>query len=130
MAILEQVIREPFRGLAYLNLVDFDMKYGHRRDSAGYVRALETFDRQLGKCLPLLHESDLLIITADHGNDPTFKGTDHTREYVPVLIYGKALREMRQLEPMATFADIGATIAGNFQVNNPGIGRSVLSELR
>lgn len=83
-----QLVRDHAKGLIFVNLIDFDTKYGHRRDVAGYARALEDFDKTLGGILPFLCPEDLLIITADHGNDPTFKGTDHTREYVPLLVFG------------------------------------------
>jgi phosphopentomutase len=110
--------------------VDFDMKYGHRRDYKGYVKALETFDQQLKELLPLLKEEDLLILTADHGNDPTHTGSDHTREHVPVLVYSKNFSKMRELKPFDTFADIGATIADNFGLEKPIIGESKLQELK
>ena len=129
MDILNTVIKMPFDGLAFINLVDFDMKYGHRRDYAGYVKALEVFDCQLDGLLRMLNRDDLLIITADHGNDPTHTGSDHTREYVPVLLYSRKLMDMRELEVFGTFADIGATIADNFDVEKPVIGESKLNEL-
>ena len=84
---LNKVVRRDFKGLSFLNLVDFDANYGHRRDPIGYGEALEEFDRRLPEVLEALDEDDLLIITADHGNDPTFPGTDHTREYVPLIVY-------------------------------------------
>lgn len=97
-------------GLIFTNLVDFDMKYGHRRDVEGYKKALEEFDVWLGDMLPQLSEEDILIINADHGCDPTYKGTDHTREYVPILIYGSQLRKNVNLGTLDSFADIGKTI--------------------
>jgi phosphopentomutase len=108
-------------GLIFINLVDFDMVYGHRNNTEGYARALETFDRQLGELLPLLREDDLLIMTADHGCDPTYPGTDHTREHVPLLVYSHHL-EPRDLGTRKTFADIGVSILELFGVphNFPG----------
>lgn len=97
-------------GLIFTNLVDFDMKYGHRRDVAGYRAGLEEFDAWLGETMPLLKEDDLLIIDADHGCDPTFKGTDHTREYIPILMYGKNIKENVNIGLRTTFADIGKTV--------------------
>lgn len=126
MAIVTDVARQPFTGMAFLNLVDFDMKYGHRRDSAGYAAAIETFDGQLPILLDRLSERDLLILTADHGNDPTHTGSDHTREYVPVMLFSKGLTAMRGLGIFDTFASIGATIADNFGVERPAIGKSML----
>ncbi|MBA4495700.1 phosphopentomutase [Paenactinomyces guangxiensis] len=128
---LLKVLSEPFRGLAFANLVDFDAKYGHRRDPVGYAQALEEFDARIPDILKALQDRDLLIITADHGNDPTHHGTDHTREYTPLLVFGKKLsKEGKSLGLRKTFADIGATIAENFQVQAPPIGRSFLHELK
>ncbi|GAF66731.1 phosphopentomutase [Bacillus sp. TS-2] len=129
MEKLIEVMKTDFNGLAFLNLVDFDAKYGHRRDPIGYGEALEQFDVQLGQVLNLLNESDLLIITADHGNDPTFKGTDHTREFVPLLVYKKGLESGSYLGIRDTFADIGATIADNFNVKAPEYGKSFLQDI-
>lgn len=117
-----------FKGLAYLNLVDFDAKYGHRRDSKGYKEALETFDSQLPALMDKLGRRDLLIITADHGNDPTHAGTDHTREYVPLLIYSPALSG-GSLPERESFADLAATISDNFNVEHPPYGKSFLDFL-
>ncbi len=128
MVQLDRVIEESFHGLAFLNLVDFDAKFGHRRNPIGYGHALERFDAQLTMILPKLREDDLLIITADHGNDPTHTGTDHTREYVPLLVYSPRFAEGRALEERATFADVGATIAENFGVSSP-TGTSFLLDL-
>lgn len=125
---LLQAEDKPFHGLAFLNLVDFDSKYGHRRDPIGYGRALEAFDGRLPEILARLTEEDCLIITADHGNDPTFKGTDHTREFVPLFVYYKGIQEGRELAVRRTFSDIGATIAENFSVEHPKYGTSFLSE--
>ena len=102
------------RGLIFSNLVDFDMLYGHRRDTEGYAKALEHFDRRLPEILGAMRADDLLIITADHGNDPTKEGSDHTREYVPLLVYGKSARANVNLGTRASLADIGQTIAENF----------------
>ena len=107
-------LNDDSRGLIFSNLVDFDMLYGHRRDPEGYARALEHFDRRLPEILGAMHDDDLLIITADHGNDPTKEGSDHTREYVPLLVYGKSARTNVNLGTRATLADIGQTIAENF----------------
>lgn len=110
MAKTTNQIRTLEQGLCFTNLVDFDMKYGHRRDLQGYKNGLEAFDQWLGKNLPLLRPDDLLVINADHGCDPTFKGSDHTREYIPILIYGKNIKKSFDLGIRETFGDIGATI--------------------
>lgn len=125
---LLEVLKEPFCGLAFVNLVDFDSMYGHRRDPEGYGQALEEFDARIPELLEALGPDDLLIITADHGNDPTHTGTDHTREYVPLLVYQQAIRPAN-LGIRQTFADVGATIAENFGVKQPQIGQSFLSEI-
>jgi len=121
--------KEDFTGLAFVNLVDFDALFGHRRDPVGYRDAMEEFDRDLTELVGLLGEDDLLMITADHGNDPTYRGTDHTREYVPLFIYNQDLNGM-MLPVGDTFANIGATIADNFNVELPKIGISLLKSLR
>lgn len=121
---------KDFTGLSFVNLVDFDALYGHRRDPIGYGKALEAFDARLPELLAKLRDDDLLIITADHGNDPTHPGTDHTREFVPLLIYSKKITAGKELPIRKTFADIGATIADNFQVNMPEHGTSFLQELK
>jgi len=126
---LTEVVNRSFTGLAFLNLVDFDALYGHRRNPEGYGRALERFDQQLTTVLPKLTNDDLLIITADHGNDPTHHGTDHTREYVPLLIYTPRYSEGKELPVRSTFADVGATIAENFTVEKPPFGKSFLTSL-
>ncbi|SFJ28947.1 phosphopentomutase [Thermoflavimicrobium dichotomicum] len=127
---LVRTLSESFQGLAFVNLVDFDSKYGHRRDPAGYAKALEEFDARVPEILAALKEDDLLIITADHGNDPTHHGTDHTREYTPLLVYSPTLSPVgKGLGIRRTFADIGATVAENFGVTKPKIGESFLSEL-
>ncbi|HHW37099.1 MAG TPA: phosphopentomutase [Bacillales bacterium] len=126
---LNDTFKMDFTGLSFLNLVDFDAKYGHRRDPIGYGKALEEFDERLGEVFDLMNDDDLLMITADHGNDPVHPGTDHTREYVPLLIYHKGIEEGKQLPIPKTFADIGATIADNFGVPLPKYGNSLLDIL-
>jgi len=118
-----------FTGLAYINLVDFDALYGHRRNPHGYKDALEEFDVQLGTVLEKLQEGDLVLITADHGNDPTYKGSDHTREYVPLLAYSKNMKG-GSLPIRESFADIGATLSENFNVPNAEYGVSFLQEIK
>jgi phosphopentomutase len=126
---LYEVIQKDFHGISFLNLVDFDALYGHRRDPIGYGKALEDFDARLPEVLNALSEEDLLIITADHGNDPTFEGTDHTREYVPILAFSPRFTGGSELSTSKTFADIGATIADNFNVKLPKFGCSFLDKL-
>jgi phosphopentomutase len=128
MNITIDLMNKDFNGLLFVNLVDFDALYGHRRDVLGYANCLEEFDKQLGELMQKLNDDDLLIVTADHGNDPTHKGTDHTREYVPVLIYNKNL-EATNLGTRKTFADIGYTIANNFKTELPNIGKDILEEI-
>ncbi|CAI6056919.1 phosphopentomutase [Cohnella sp. JJ-181] len=118
-----------FEGLLFTNLVDFDSLYGHRRDVAGYARALEAFDAAVPELLARLGPEDLLVITADHGNDPVHAGTDHTREYVPILAYGPSLTQPGDLGTRATFADLAATIADNFGVPKTANGTSFLGKL-
>lgn len=132
---MEQTINlteEKFQGLCFVNLVDFDALWGHRRNPEGYGQELERFDEKLGVLLSRLHEDDLLLITADHGNDPTFKGSDHTKEMVPLLAYSPSMKEKGRLADQETFAVIGATIADNFGVKMPEgtIGTSILKELQ
>lgn len=131
---MEQTIEiadRDFKGLCFVNLVDFDALWGHRRNPKGYAEELEKFDLNLGVLLGKLREDDLLIITADHGNDPTYTGTDHTRERVPFLAYSPSMKESGKLETANTFAVIGATIADNFEVEMPEntIGISLLEKL-
>lgn len=128
---MEQTIElagRDFAGLCFVNLVDFDAQWGHRRNVQGYAEELERFDVRLGQLLPLLRDDDLLILTADHGNDPTFRGTDHTREDVPFLAYSPSMKGHGELPDCDTFAVIGATIADNFGVAMPEgtIGTSLL----
>ncbi|GJM82651.1 hypothetical protein HMSSN139_51470 [Paenibacillus sp. HMSSN-139] len=115
--------------MLFTNLVDFDSLYGHRRDPQGYARALEEFDAALPDLLKNVGENDLLVITADHGNDPIHAGTDHTREYVPLLVYGPSLNKPGSLGVRATYADLAATIADNFGVHATEHGKSFLHEL-
>jgi len=127
---LIQTLDQDFKGLSFLNLVDFDALFGHRRDPEGYGKALEEYDARLPEVFSKMREDDLLIITADHGNDPVHHGTDHTREYVPLLVYSKRMAEGKELPVRKTFADIGATIAENFSVKMPDYGTSFLKELK
>lgn len=129
MEITTEIAKRDFNGLCFVNLVDFDALYGHRRDPKGYHHALEEFDTDLNTLFKELREDDLVIVTADHGNDPTWTGTDHTREYVPLLVYSKSLGK-GDLGTRKTFADIGATIAENFNVEAPHIGTSFLKDLK
>lgn len=128
---IEQAKRD-FHGLCFVNLVDFDALWGHRRNPQGYAKELERFDKKLGELLELLGDEDLLLITADHGNDPTYKGTDHTREQVPLLAYSKSMVGFGDLPQTDTFAAVGATIAENFQCGMPEgtIGESILDEIK
>ncbi len=123
-------MKDSNNGLIFTNLVDFDAKYGHRRDIEGYKNAIEDFDARIPEILEYMNPNDLLIITADHGNDPSFKGTDHTREMVPLLVYGDQLKQNIDLGARKTFADIAATIAEYFDVENPGEGISFLNLLK
>jgi len=127
---LLETLDQDFTGLSFLNLVDFDALFGHRRDPKGYGKALEEYDARLPEVFSKLKEDDLLIITADHGNDPVHYGTDHTREYVPLLVYSKGMAEGKELPVRKTFADIGATVAENFEVQMPEHGTSFLKELK
>ena len=131
---MEQTIdlcKKDFHGLCFTNLVDFDALWGHRRNIDGYGKEIEKFDKGLGTFLESMREDDLLILTADHGNDPSYTGTDHTREYVPFVAYSKRMKEGGAIEDEDTFAVIGASIADNFGVEMPEgtIGRSILSKL-
>ena len=126
------IAKRDFKGLCFTNLVDFDALWGHRRNPVGYGGEIEKFDKKLGELLPLLREDDLLILTADHGNDPTYKGTDHTREQVPFIAYSPSDMESGKLDTSDTFAVIGATIADNFGVRMPEgtIGTSILDQIK
>ena len=128
---MEQVIElmdKDFNGLCFVNLVDFDALWGHRRNPVGYGQELERFDEKLGIVLDKLNDDDLLLITADHGNDPTFKGTDHTKEMVPLIAYSPSMKGHGLMPLRKTFADLGASIADNFDVSMPEntIGESIL----
>ena len=127
-----EIMDKDFNGLCFVNLVDFDALWGHRRNPKGYAKELEMFDVNLGKVLDKLNEDDLLIVTADHGNDPTYTGTDHTREYVPFLAYSPSMKNHGLLETSNSFATIGATVTDNFEVEMPKntIGESVLDKLK
>ena len=126
-----EVADEAFRGLCFVNLVDFDALWGHRRNPVGYAKEIEMFDEKLGILLEKLDEDDLLIITADHGNDPTHTGTDHTREKVPFLAYSKTMASGGKLTETDTFAIVGATVCDNFDIKMPEgtIGYSILDKL-
>lgn len=132
---MEQTIdiaKRDFTGLCFTNLVDFDALWGHRRNPEGYAQEIEKFDVKFGELLQLLKDDDLVIITADHGNDPTYTGTDHTREKVPFLAYSPSMQGSGRLETSDTFAAVGATIADNFEVAMPEgtLGTSVLEQLK
>lgn len=131
---MEKTIAEThlkFKGLAFINLVEFDSEFGHRRDPLGYGKAIEQFDQQLGKLLPLIKYEDLLVITADHGNDPTHTGTDHTRERVPLIMFSPQFSQGKALEERATFADLSSTILHNFKLKQPKhhLGKPILEIL-
>jgi phosphopentomutase len=128
MSLLQTELASSRRGLIFSNLVDFDMLFGHRNDAAGYGAALEVFDRELGLLLPSLGPSDMLVITADHGCDPTFPGTDHTREYVPLLVFSPDL-PARALGTRRTFADVGVSILDIFGFTHEFPGKSFLAEI-
>lgn len=127
---LNDIMGKSFTGLCFLNLAEFDANYGHKRDVKGYANAIEEFDVEIPMILNKLELTDLLIITADHGCDPTMKGTAHTRENVPLLFYSRSFIEPKRLEISETLADIGATIADNFQITPPEMGSSLLEQLK
>ncbi len=122
-------IKKENKGLIFTNLVDFDSKYGHRRDVEGYKNALEEFDARIPEIIDNMKDDDILIINSDHGNDPTYKGTDHTREYIPILVYGKNVVNGLNLGTRKTFADIGATVADILNVELPKNGTSFKNEI-
>lgn len=130
MTKLVESMDKDFTGISFLNLVDFDAKYGHRRDPEGYGKALEAYDARLPEVLEKLTNDDLLIITADHGNDPTHHGTDHTREFVPLIVYHNQIEKGHGLPLRNTFADIGATISENFNLTMPNHGTSFLKDIK
>ena len=127
-----EIAQRDFTGLCFTNLVDFDAVWGHRRDPEGYAKEIEMFDGKLGELIELLNEDDLLIITADHGNDPTYMGTDHTREKVPFIAYSKSMKGFGALPEKETFAVVGATVADNFELEMPEgtIGSSLLESIQ
>ncbi len=127
---LLDIMDKKFTGLCFANLSDFDTLYGHRRFPEGYAKAIEEFDVSIPMILNNLNNDDLLIITADHGNDPTFSGTDHTRENVPVIFYSRIFTEQKVLPVMNTMSDVAATIAENFDIDKPIVGISYLNELK
>ncbi|MEG2837962.1 MAG: phosphopentomutase, partial [Erysipelotrichaceae bacterium] len=129
---MEQTIEladKDFKGLCFVNLVDFDAKWGHRRNPQGYAKELDDFDVLLGQLINKLNEDDLVILTADHGNDPTHPGTDHTREMIPMVAYSKSFKGAGLIRQGSSFADIGATISDNFNVELPENGDSFLDSL-
>ena len=130
MNITINLADKDFTGLCFVNLVDFDALWGHRRNPEGYAKEIELFDRQLGELLEKLTEDDCVILTADHGNDPVHHGTDHTREMVPLIIASKAHHGAGLLRPAETFANLGATVADNFEVEMPEYGTSYLNVLK
>ncbi|QAS50709.1 phosphopentomutase [Halobacillus litoralis] len=130
---MDQLVRtmdKDFTGMSFLNLVDFDAKFGHRRDPRGYGEALEAYDECLPEVLDKMKDDDLLIITADHGNDPVHHGTDHTRELVPLIAYHKGIDQGKELDQRQTFADIGATVSENFSIKMPAHGKSFLNDIQ
>ncbi len=129
MEVTTSLTKQDFNGLCFVNLVDFDAKYGHRRNPEGYKMAMEEFDQDLKILIDSLNDDDLLMITADHGNDPTMPGTDHTREYVPLFIYNKNLKG-GMLPISETFADAGTTVADVFGLIGTGLGKSLLNQLK
>lgn len=116
---IDELLHHNFTGMCFVNLVEFDSEYGHRRDPIGYGEALERFDKRVGEFISKMRDDDLLIITADHGNDPTWPGTDHTREKIPLLMYSPSIKNGRYLEERECFGDIGATILENFNLKMP-----------
>lgn len=117
---INEAIDSSFKtGMCFVNLVEFDSEYGHRRNPIGYGKALEKFDIKLNQLIKVLRDDDLLIVTADHGNDPTWHGTDHTREKIPLLIYSKSIKNGKLIPERLSFADIGATILKNFNIDKP-----------
>ena len=129
MILTINLLEKDFEGLCFTNLVDFDALYGHRRDAIGYAKCVEEFDKDIEAFINKMNDDDLLIITADHGNDPTHKGTDHTREYTPLLVYNPLLEGI-DLGIRNSFSDIGALVAENFGVEKPTIGESFLKKLK
>jgi len=126
---LERQMEQVDRGFIFTNLVDFDTQYGHRNDVEGYARNLERFDARLSRVLPRMRDDDLLVVTADHGNDPTTASTDHSREYVPLLVTGRRVRVGADLGTRSTFADVGQTLAEVFGVGRLAHGTSFLHQI-
>ena len=124
-----EALGKDFEGLIFTNLVDFDSKYGHRRDPEGYGKAIEEFDARLPELISAMKDSDIMILCADHGNDPIHSGWDHTREYVPAVIFGKHIAEGKNLGTRSTYADIGATAADALDAEKAQIGESFLAEI-
>ena len=124
-----EYMRQDNKGLIYTNLVEFDSAWGHRRDAVKYGKGLEDFDSRLPEIIDAMRDDDILIITADHGCDPTYTGTDHTREYVPILMYGKKLKKNVNLHTGDTYADIAQTIAEIFNTRKTQIGTSRLKDI-
>lgn len=121
--------KSNFKGLYFANLNDFDTLYGHRRDKDNYLKSLEELNHYLPIFLKNINKNDLVILTADHGNDPTYKGTDHTRENVPIILYSPKFKNTKRLEDRSSLADIGATILDNFNIENPLLGKSILKDI-
>ncbi len=128
--VLMDLLKRPGEGLVFANLIDFDTQYGHRNDPAGFARALEKFDVSLGQMLGRLRGDEMIWVTADHGNDPTTPGTDHTREYTPLLVAGPRVKAAVDLGTRSSFADLGATLADMFSVTMPRAGTSFLADIR
>ena len=128
MEITTNLLDEDFTGLAFTNLVDFDALFGHRRDVEGYAKAIMEFDRDLANFMSKMNEDDLVMVVADHGNDPIHHGTDHTRELVPLICYHKNVKG-KVLPKLISFAAVGKTITDNFEIQAPKIGLSILGEL-
>jgi phosphopentomutase len=126
---LEETMRDTDEGLLFANIVDFDVLYGHRNDVNGYAANLEYFDARLARVLAIVRDSDLLIVSADHGNDPTTPSTDHSREYVPLLVSGQRVRAGRDIGTRPTFADLGQTLAANFGTAALPHGTSFLEQI-
>ena len=129
---IDELLHHDFTGMCFVNLVEFDSEYGHRRDPIGYGEALERFDKRVGEFISKMRDDDLLIITADHGNDPTWPGTDHTREKIPLLMYSPSIKNGRYLEERECFGDIGATILENFGLKMPAnlVGKPMVEVLK
>jgi phosphopentomutase len=129
MQVLTETLRDASDGFVFVNLVDFDTVYGHRNDVPGYAANLERFDEALARLLPTLRDSDLLVVTADHGNDPSTPSTDHSREYVPVMLTGSRVRAGSNIGTRRSFADLGQTLAANFGVGPLAQGISFLEDI-